>query len=86
MDFWLMQVLSTVNVNGNDVAFDYTNTYFSLNEAIIEAKLQSMNDDVLEVSVHHWKLLEDGTQEHVDTDFNCGIDYYFQNKDHREFK
>ena len=79
-----MDVKSTVNVNGNDVAFDYINTYFSLNEAIREAKLLSGNDDVLEVSVHKWILNEDGSQEHADDD--DAIPYRFLNKDHREWK
>lgn len=85
MDFWLLDVKSTVNVNGTDVAFDYVNTYYEKNDAIKDAKLLSMDDDVLEVSVHHWILLENGEQEHVE-DINSGIEYRFLNKDHREFK
>ena len=84
MDFWVVDVKSTVNVNGNDVAFDYINTYFSLSEAIKEAKLLSENDDILEVSVHKWILNEDGSQEHADGDDS--IPYDFFNKDHREWK
>ena len=84
MDFWLVDVKSTVNVNGVDVAFDYINTYLSLSEAIKEAKLLSENDDVLEVSVHKWILNEDGSQEHADGD--NAIPYSFLNKDHREWK
>ena len=84
MEFWLLDVKSTVNVNGKDVAFDYINTYYDKNEAIKEAKLLSMNEDVLDVSVHKWILLEDGSQEHSEDD-DC-IPYSFQNKDHREWK
>ena len=84
MDFWLVDVKSTVNVNGVDVAFDYINTYLSLSEAIKEAKLLSENDDVLEVSVHKWILNEDGSQEHADGD--SSIPYDFLNKDHKEWK
>ena len=84
MDFWLVDVKSTVNVNGVDVAFDYINTYLSLSEAIKEAKLLSENDDVLEVSVHKWILNEDGSQEHADGD--DAIPYRFLDKDHREWK
>ena len=82
MDFWLVDVKSTVNVNGVDVAFDYINTYLSLSEAIKEAKLLSENDDILEVSVHKWILNEDGMQEHSEDDY--AIPYSFLNKDHRE--
>ena len=84
MDFWLLDVKSTVNANGNDVAFDYINTYFDKNEAVNEAKLLSMDEYVLEVSVHHWILNEDGTQEHVDT--LDSIPFYYFNKNHRELK
>ena len=84
MDFWVVDVKSTVNVNGNDVAFDYINTYFSLSEAIKETKLLSENDNVLEVSVHKWILKEDASQEHADGDDS--IPYSFLNKDHREWK
>ena len=84
MDFWLMDAHSTVVVNGKDVAFDYINTYYDKNEAIKEAKLLSMNEDVLDVSVHKWILLEDGSQEHSEDD-DC-IPYSFRNKDHREWK
>lgn len=85
MDFWLLDVKSTVNINGKDVAFDYINTYFEKNDAIRDAKLLSMDNDVLEVSVHHWILLENGEQEHVD-DVKGGIEYRFLNENHRELK
>lgn len=84
MEFWLLDVKSTVKLNGTGVAFDYINTYYDKNEAIKEAKFLSMNEDVLEVSVHKWILLEDGTQEHSE-DNDC-IPYSYQNKDHREWK
>ena len=84
MEFWLLDVKSTVNVNGTDVAFDYINTYYDKNEAIKEAKLLSMNEDVLDISVHKWILLEDGSQEHLE-DNDC-IPYSIHNKKHREWK
>lgn len=84
MEFWLLDVKSTVNINGTDVAFDYINTYYDKNEAIKEAKFLSANEDVLEVSVHKWILLENGTQEHSEDDDS--IPYRFLNKEHRELK
>lgn len=84
MEFWLVDVKSTVNVNGKDVALDYINTRYDKNEAIEEAKLLSKNEDVLDVSVHKWILLEDGTQEHAEDD-DC-IPYSFQNENHRELR
>ena len=62
MDFWLLDVKSLINVKGKDVCFDYINTYYESNDAIKEAMLLSEDEDVLEVSVHHWILKDDGTQ------------------------
>ena len=84
MELWLLDVKSTVIVNGTDVAFDYINTYYEEKDAIMEAKLLSLDDDVLEVSVHKWILKDDGTQEHSEDDDS--IPYHFLNRDHREFK
>ena len=84
MEFWLLDVKSTVIVNGSDVAFDYINTYYEEKDAIMEAKLLSLDDDVLEVSVHKWILKEDGSKEHSADDNS--IPYHFLNRDHREFK
>ena len=84
MIFWLLDVKSTVVVNNKDVAFDYINTYYEKNDAIREAKLLSLDDDVLEVSVHKWILKEDGSKEHSEDDNS--IPYHFLNRDHREFK
>lgn len=86
MDFWLLDVKSLINVNGKDICFDYINTYLDANEAIKEAKLLSENEDVLEVSVHHWILKEDGTQKHVENDNETDVPYYFLNSEHRELK
>lgn len=86
MDFWLLDVKSTMIVNGKDVAFDYVNTYFEPYEAIEKAKLLSKDENVLEVSVHHWILKEDGTQEHMENDIRYDIPYRFLNRDHREMK
>ena len=77
----MLDVKSTVVVNGKDVAFDYINTYYEEKDAIMEAKLLSLDDDVLEVSVHKWILKEDGSKEHSEDDNS--IPYHFIN---REFK
>ena len=84
MEFYLVDVKSTVNVDDVDVAFDYINTYNNIHDAIREAKLLSLNTDVLEVSVHKWILKWDGTQEHSEDSNN--IPYHFQNKNHRELR
>lgn len=84
MEFYLVDVKSTVNVNGLDVAFDYINTYYDFGKAIKEARALSMNKDVLDISVHKWILREDGTQEHSED--NNNIPYHFKNKNHREIK
>lgn len=84
MIFWLLDVKSTVVVNNKDVAFDYINTYYEKNDAIREAKLLSLDDNVLEVSVHKWILKENGSKEHSEDDDS--IPYHFLNREHREFK
>lgn len=82
--FYLVDVKSTININGKDIAFDYINTYLDLNKAITEAKVLTENDDVLSVSVHRWTINNDGTQEHAEDKDN--IPYSYINKNHREFK
>lgn len=86
MDFWLMDVHSTVIVNEKDVAFDYINTFYEESDAIREAKLLSQDENVLKVSVHHWILNEDGTQEHAENRDKTDIPYYFLNRNHRQMK
>lgn len=87
MHFWLLDVKSTVIVNEKAVAFDYVNTYFEKNDAIKEAKLLSEDENVLEVSVHHWILNDDGTQEHVESnDWRDEVPYRFINMNHKELK
>lgn len=86
MDFWLLDVKSTVVVNGKDVAFDYINTYYKMNTAIKEAKRLSKDENVLEVSVHHWILKEDGTEEHAENGDRSDVPYCFLNRNHREWK
>ena len=61
MEFWLVDVKSTVNVNGKDIAMDYINTYFNRDVAIAEAQFLSLNEDVISISVHKWILNSDGT-------------------------
>lgn len=79
--FYLVDVKSTINVNGKDVAFDYINTYLDFDSAMSEARTLTENDDVLSVSVHKWILSDDGTQEHTED-----VSYIYINKTHREFK
>lgn len=84
MNFFLMDVKSTVDVDGADVPFDYINTYWNVNEAIMEAERQSFNKDVLEVSVHRWVLEQDGSQKHDSG--GDSILYRFLNDNHRELE
>lgn len=86
MDFWLLDVKSTREVGGEKVAFDYINTYFSCKKAIKKAKLISLDENVLEVSVHHWILKSDGTQEHAENGGRADIPYRFLNRNHWEMK
>lgn len=84
MDFWLVDVQSVVNINGKDVAFDYTSTFDDEQTAIQEAKALSLNEDVLCVSVHHWILNEDGKQIHAQKGDMSDMPYSYLNMNHRE--
>lgn len=91
MEFFLVDVKSTINVNGKDVTFDYINTYLDFDSAMLEARALTENDDVLNVSVHTWILKDDGTQEHAEDDcingiFRSCIPYSYTNKNHREME
>jgi hypothetical protein len=87
MDFWLLDVKSTEEVYGKHVPFDYINTYYNKDKAIADAKELSKKKNVLDVSVHHWILKKDGTQEHVeDNDYRNEIPYHYQNKNHWEMR
>ena len=66
MEFYLLDVKRTVNVNGVDVAFDYINTYFHAVEAVKEAIYLSTLDEVVQVSVHKWFIDENGKQDHCE--------------------
>ena len=79
MEFYLLDVKSNVKVNGVDVAFDYINTYYNLNDAVKEAKSLSMKEGFLDVSVHKWILKEDGTHEHSED--KDSIPYHFYKGD-----
>lgn len=68
MEYYLLDVKRTVKVNGVDVAFDYINTYYYSNEAIKEAMVLSMDEEVLHASVHKWFVDENGKHYHCDGD------------------
>ena len=68
MEYYLLDVKRTVKVNGVDVAFDYINTYYYSNEAIKEAMVLSMNEEILHVSVHKWFVNENGEHDHCSGD------------------
>lgn len=78
INFYLVDVLSTVTIDGVNVAFDYINTYFSETDAVREAKLLSLNEDVISVSVHKWERYADGREEHSDDDDS--IPYSFHDR------
>lgn len=80
MYFYLVDVKSTKNVNGEDVALDYINTYLLESDAENEAKKLSKDEDTLEVGVFRWKLLENGDHE-IDYGYNG---FRFLNRKHRE--
>lgn len=78
--FYLVDVKSTVIINGKEVAFDYINTHLNVLDAIRQAKEIAKNPDVLAVSVHKWFMFEDGRQEHSE-DADC-IPYSYVREDY----
>lgn len=78
MEYYLLDVKRTVKVNGVDVAFDYINTYYYPNEAVKEAMVLSMNEEVLHVSVHKWFVNENGYHKHADCNDNNSILYRYE--------
>lgn len=81
MYFYLVDVKSTVRVNGKDVAFDYINTYCKKNAAIREARALMRNPDVLDISIHKWKKFPNGEDDHTGE-----IAFHYINQRHREWK
>ena len=91
MEFYDVDVKSTVNINGKDVAFDYHNTYIDYNDAFRFAESLKKNNDVLDVSIHRWVIKEDGMEYHAEDDYINGvvrssIPYTYTNKNHREWR
>lgn len=81
MEFYSLDVKSTVTLNGKDVAFDYDNTYLNYDDARSEAEKLKTNNDILCIHIHKWVLLPDGTQEHTNQ-----ISYSYINTNHREMR
>lgn len=81
MEFYSLDVKSTVTINGKDIAFDYDNVYLNYEDAHSEAEKLKTNNDVLCVHIHKWVLLPDGTQEHTNQ-----IPYSYTNTNHREMR
>ena len=75
LNFWLVDVLSTVTIDGVNVPFDYINTYLNEADAIREAKKLSLNEDVIRVGVHKWERYADGERHSEDDD--C-IPYHYK--------
>lgn len=85
MNYWLLDVRSTEEIEGKQVAFDYINTYYDKDRAIEDARELSKKENILAVGVHHWILNPDGTQEHVESsNFRDELPYLFVNRNHWE--
>ncbi len=82
MEYYVVDVKSTRNVNGEDVAFDYCNIYYDENKANEEAESLTFDNDVLEVGVFRWILKSDGVEK-IDWDY---YGFSWLNRNHREIK
>lgn len=63
MFYYLVDVLSTVVINGKENAFDYINTYIDRDKALNEAKSIASLENTVKVSVHKWYMDENGHQD-----------------------
>ena len=91
MEFYDLSVLTTININGKNVAFDYDNIYTDFDEAMTKAEELTKDNDVLHVAIHRWILKDDGTQEHAEDDyingvFRSSVPFDYTNKNHREMR
>lgn len=67
MEFYLLDVKSVIRLENDKVApFDYVNTFFSKNQALIMGEAISHMDGVLSVAIHKWILNENGEQIHCE--------------------
>ena len=64
--FYLVDVLSNVTIDGENVPFDYINTYVTKEEAMSAANKLAANTDTIRVAVHKWCLDQNGNEEHCD--------------------
>lgn len=91
MKFYKLSVRSTININWNDIVFNYDNIYTDFDEAMAKAEELTKNNDVLHVTIHRWILKDDGTQEHAEDDyingvFRSSVPFDYTNKNHREMR
>lgn len=65
MNFYLLDVLTTVIINGKGVAFDYINTYYTPEAVKTAAEMLKQRNDIVRFTIHEWKLYENGEQDHT---------------------
>lgn len=84
-NFWLVDVKSTIDVDGNLVAFDYINTYHRYTEALEVGRKLSKDPQIVCISIHRWIVNADGSQEHAETTYgHPDIPWEFININHPE--
>ena len=84
MELFLVDVKSTVTINGKDFALDYINTYTDFITASNYAMSLTSDENVLDVSIHKWILDENGDMSHSEDDPYPL--YQYHNDRHREHK
>lgn len=82
MEYYVVDVKSTRNVDGKDVAFDYCNIYYDENKTNEEAKLLTLDNDIIAVDVFRWILNSDGKEE-IDWSY---YGFRWLNRNHKEIK
>lgn len=66
INFYLVDVLSNVTIEGENVPFDYINTYMTKEEAISAAKRFAADANTIKVTVHKWFIDRNGNEDHCD--------------------
>lgn len=66
IDFYLVDVLSNVTIDGEKRAFDFINTYITKDEAMSAAEKFAADANTIKVTVHKWFIDRNGNEDHCD--------------------
>lgn len=64
INFYLVDVLSNVTIDGEKRAFDFINTYITKDEAMSAAEKFAADTNTIKVIVHKWFIDRNGHEGH----------------------